>query len=81
MPLPNAEIARVLREIADLLEIQNANPFRVRAYRNAARTVEEHPESVAAIAARDPKALMEIPGVGKDLAVTIAEIAKDGSAK
>jgi DNA polymerase (family 10) len=81
VPLPNAEIARVLREIADLLEIQSANPFRVRAYRNAARTVEEHPDSVAAIAARDPKALTEIPGVGKDLAVTIAEIAKDGSAK
>ena len=81
MPLPNTEIARVLREIADLLEIQNANPFRVRAYRNAARTVEEHPDSVAAIAARDPKGLTAISGVGKDLAVTIAEIAKDGTAK
>jgi len=81
VPLPNAEIARVLREIADLLEIQNANPFRVRAYRNAARTVEEHPESVAAIAARDPDELTEIPGVGKDLATTITEIAKKGTAK
>ena len=76
MPLPNAEIARVLREIADLLEIQNANPFRVRAYRNAARVVEEHPESVAAIAARDPESLTELPAIGKDLAATIAEIAR-----
>ena len=40
MPVHNADIGRVFDEIADLLEIQEANPFRVRAYRNAARTVE-----------------------------------------
>src|SRR3972149_8605492 len=39
MPVHNADIARVFEDLADLLEIQEANPFRVRAYRNAARTV------------------------------------------
>ncbi len=41
MPIHNADIAAIFEEIADLLEIQGANPFRVRAYRNAARTVGE----------------------------------------
>lgn len=53
----NAEVARVFRELADLLEIQGANPFRVRAYRNAARTIEELPESIAVLA-RDRKSVV-----------------------
>lgn len=75
MPSENAEIATLLRETADLLEIEGENPFRIRAYRTAARVVEEHPESIAAIAARDPKALTELPGIGKDLAQKIAQLA------
>ncbi len=43
----NAHIAAVFDEVADLLEFQGANPFRVRAYRNAARTIRDLPESVA----------------------------------
>jgi len=39
MPVVNATIAAIFEEIADLLDIQGANPFRIRAYRNAARTV------------------------------------------
>ncbi|MEE9597808.1 MAG: helix-hairpin-helix domain-containing protein [Acidiferrobacterales bacterium] len=39
MPVRNAEIAAIFDEITDLLEIESANPFRVRAYRNAARTI------------------------------------------
>ena len=42
MPMENLEIAKVLSQMADLLEIQDANPFRVRAYRNAARLVDGH---------------------------------------
>ena len=42
----NAEVARVFREVADLLEVEEAHPFRARAYRAAARTVEEMPESI-----------------------------------
>lgn len=41
MPLHNADIAAIFEEIADLLEIRGENPFRIRAYRNAARSVEE----------------------------------------
>ncbi|HUX29196.1 MAG TPA: helix-hairpin-helix domain-containing protein [Thiobacillus sp.] len=43
MPVHNADIAAVLDEIAELLKIQGANPFRIRAYRNAARTLDELP--------------------------------------
>ncbi len=74
----NAEIARVLREVADLLEVEGANAFRVRAYRNAARAVEELPEPVAS----QPDAgaaLMAIPGIGEDLAGKIEEIARTGT--
>src|SRR6202012_246036 len=54
----NAQIAAVLDEIADLLEFQAANPFRVRAYRNGARAVREMHESIAALAADGPKPLL-----------------------
>ena len=74
----NADIARVFDEIADLLEIQGENPFRIRAYRNAARTVNELP--------RDLKVLLDggadlpkLPGVGEDLAEKIQEICGSGS--
>ena len=46
MPVENAEVARLFRETADLLDLSGANAFRVRAYRNAARTVEELPQPV-----------------------------------
>ena len=76
--MDNADIARFLDEIADLLELANGNQFRIRAYRTAARTIQAHGESVAAIAARDAEALAELPGIGKDLAGKIAEIATSG---
>ncbi|HHM04541.1 MAG TPA: DNA polymerase/3'-5' exonuclease PolX [Gammaproteobacteria bacterium] len=77
MPLHNADIARIFEEIADLLEIQNANPFRIRAYRNAARTVRDLPTEVAALVAggRD---LTRLPGIGQDLAGQIAELVRTG---
>ena len=52
MPVHNADIAAVFDEIADLLEIESANPFRVRAYRNAARTLRDLNQDVAAMIAR-----------------------------
>lgn len=76
--MQNSEIARQFEELADLLEIQGANPFRLRAYRNAARTISGLPESIQDIAKNGPKELQELPGIGKDLAekiVTIVETA------
>ena len=72
-------MARVLREMADVLELQSANPFRIRAYRNAARTVEELPEPLARASPPDVAALAELPGIGDDLAGKIAEIVRTGT--
>jgi DNA polymerase (family X) len=76
--LDNAAIARVLREIADLLEIKDDNPFKIRAYRNGADIVSNHPHELAAL---DEAGLREIPGIGKDLAARIREIADSGDAQ
>ncbi|MCU0841523.1 MAG: DNA polymerase/3'-5' exonuclease PolX [Thiobacillaceae bacterium] len=77
MPVHNADIAAIFEEIADLLEIQGANPFRVRAYRNAARTVGEFGRDLAALLARGQE-LPKIPGIGEDLDRKIHEIASTG---
>lgn len=74
----NRDIGATLDEIADLLEFQNANPFRVRAYRNAARRVKDLSEPLANIAADPSRDLTEIDGIGKDLAQKIAELLSTG---
>jgi DNA polymerase (family 10) len=79
-PVHNADIARIFEEIADLLEIQEANPFRVRAYRNAARTVGDVRRDLAQ-AISEGKELPKLPGVGADLAAKIEEIARTGTTK
>src|SRR5919202_565454 len=76
--LDNVSIARILREIADLLEIKNDNPFKIRAYRNGADIVANHPHELATL---DVGGLREIPGIGKDLATRIREIASTGDAE
>ena len=77
MPIQNAEIAALLSQEAELLEIQGANPFRVRAYRRAAQTIDALPRSVASILAAGED-LTALPGIGQDLASKIAEIVKTG---
>jgi len=77
MPVTNAQVSRTLEQMADLLEIQGANVFRVRAYRNAARTIGELAERVATMLDRGED-LSELPGIGKDLAGKIAEIVRTG---
>tara|TARA_R110002167_G_scaffold66413_5_gene187940 strand:- start:1923 stop:3644 length:1722 start_codon:yes stop_codon:yes gene_type:complete len=72
--MQNSEIARQFEELADLLEIQGANPFRLRAYRNAARTISGLPDSIQDIVESDPKELQDLPGIGKDLAEKIVVI-------
>lgn len=77
--IENAEVARLFREMADLLELENANPFRVRAYRTASRTIEELPEPVVDIARREEDGLSDLPGIGADLADKIREMIRHGS--
>lgn len=73
--MQNQEIARVFDEIADMLELTGANFFRVRAYRNAARAVRDHPVQFAEMPAED---MAELAGIGQDLAGKIQELIKSG---
>ncbi|MGD8398675.1 MAG: helix-hairpin-helix domain-containing protein, partial [Anaerolineae bacterium] len=77
MPIHNSEVADVLAQVADLLEIEGANQFRIRAYRKAARTIRGYPRSMADMLA-EGKDLSELSGIGEDLAGKIGEIVKTG---
>lgn len=77
MPIHNADIAKLFSEVADILEIQGANPFRVRAYRNASRIVGDLSRSAAEMSAKKED-LADLPGIGRDLADKIREIAETG---
>lgn len=72
--MQNSDVARLFDDLADLLEIQGANPFRVRAYRSASRTIANLPTSVAQIDAGPDGNLEDLPGIGKDLAQKIVTI-------
>lgn len=74
MPAHNTEIADALDQVADLLELEQANPFRVRAYRNAARAIRGLGSDVASLLLRGED-LPAIRGIGKDLAGKIKELA------
>lgn len=76
--MQNAAIAALFDELAELLELQGANPFRVRAYRNAARTMENSTESIADLVAEPGHDLTKLEGVGKDLAEKIETIVATG---
>ena len=73
MPLSNSDIAEVFDEVADLLEIQAANQFRVRAYRNASRVVRGWPARLSAVVTEGDE-FPKLPGLGKDLAAKVVEI-------
>jgi DNA polymerase (family 10) len=77
MPVQNAEVAAMFDQAAELLEIQGENPFRVRAYRRAARVVEALPQSVRSMLSTGAD-LSKLPGIGKDLAGKIADIVATG---
>jgi DNA polymerase (family 10) len=76
----NVEIAAVLDEVADLLDIQGENPFRVRAYRNAVRTIRNLTRPLSEMLALGED-LKELPGVGVDIAGYIAELLETGHLK
>lgn len=73
----NSEIAEKFNHLADLLEIEGANPFRVRAYRNAARTLITSSESAVELVQKNAD-LSALPGIGKDLATKIKEVVETG---
>ena len=77
MEIHNSDIAEIFKKTADFLEITGANPFRVRAYRNAARTIEGLAQTVSDLLAGDPD-LTSLPGIGKDLDEKIKEIVRTG---
>lgn len=77
--MENVDVSRTFQEVADLLEIADENPFRIRAYRNAARTVETLGKPIAPLLAKDAEALEQLPGIGKDLAGKIRELVETGT--
>lgn len=80
MPIHNADIAAVLDQIADLLELRDENPFRIRAYRNAARTVGAFGQDIKSLFDRGGE-LPKLPGIGPDLAGKVHEITASGTCK
>jgi DNA polymerase (family X) len=76
--MENLAIARVFAEIADLLEIKSENPFKIRAYRNAADTIAHLGTQISTLSADER---LGVPGIGKDLASKIAELLETGTAK
>jgi len=77
--MQNRAIAAMFNDIADMLEIKDESPFRITAYRRAARALEEMGEDVATIAARGTKDLLKIPGIGKGTAEKIEEFLRRGT--
>ncbi|MFW6006774.1 MAG: DNA polymerase/3'-5' exonuclease PolX [Halanaerobiales bacterium] len=80
MPVYNREIAQILNKMADLLEIKDDNPFRIRAYRNASNTISQLSENVRNMVEED-RDLTELPGIGNDLSQKIEEIVNTGDLK
>lgn len=75
----NQAIADKLLELADLLEQQSANPFRVSAYRRAARTVTSHPQPLAELAEKEgAEGLDRLPTIGRSIALAIEEMLRTG---
>ncbi len=79
--MDNITLARLLDETASLLEIDAADPFRIRSYRRAAEAVEQQTTQLATLAAADadPKALLAIPGIGKGMAANIRDLVATGT--
>ncbi len=75
----NAKIADAFDEIADILEFQGANPFRVRAYRNGARTIRDFREPLSGLVDDPNRSLTDISGIGHDLAEKITMLIKTGA--
>ncbi len=80
MPIHNSDVSKLFNKVADLLDIQGKNQFRIRAYRNAARTISGLSKSVADMVEEDED-LTQFSGIGEDLAGKIKEIVETGTLK
>jgi DNA polymerase (family 10) len=78
MPIHNNDVADIFNRVADMLDIEAENQFRIRAYRSAARTISGLPQDVSDMVAREED-LSTLPGIGKDLAGKIKEIVETGT--
>jgi len=74
--MKNAEVGKILEDIADLLETKGENPFKIRAYRKAARSIEQLPVEVEVLVKEER--LKEIPGVGEAISKKITELVTTG---
>ena len=72
--MENRAIARLLYETADLMEVDGADSFRIRSYRNAAGAIESYPEPISQILKDPTRKVTEIPGIGKGIASVLGEI-------
>jgi DNA polymerase (family 10) len=77
--MENLEIARLLQETADLMEVAGEDGFRIRSYRNAASVIVTHPERIADVVCNPSRKVTDIPGIGKGLAAVLSEICQRGS--
>src|SRR6266436_9081447 len=77
--MTKSQIADVLQQIATLLELKDENPFKIRAYANAARSIEAWGGNLSDL--QDEEALAKIPGIGKAIAAKVKELASTGSLK
>jgi len=77
--MENKQIARLLHETADLMEVAGEDGFRIRSYRNAAAVIASYPERIVDIVCNPEKKVTDIPGIGKGIAFVLAEICERGS--
>src|SRR5450432_890668 len=77
--MENREVARLLAETADLMEIAGEDGFRIRSYRNAAAAIEGYPDNIVAMVGKPDVKITDVPGVGKGIASAIVELAERGS--
>src|SRR5579863_8878060 len=77
--MENREVARLLSETADLMEIAGEDGFRIRSYRNAAAAIESYPENIVAMVGKPDVKITDVPGIGKGIAGAIEELAARGS--
>src|SRR5437764_4189651 len=77
--MENRQIANLLSETADLMEVAGEDGFRIRSYRNAASVISAHPERIADIVCNPDRKVTEITGIGKGLSFVLAEICQTGT--